>query len=101
MKGPKGALMRWGCRETGRFLGAEAFTARAACGGIRVVDFETAVLEGFDKIEFRSRYIERAFGIDDDTNARRFDHDIAIGGRILEVHLVLESGTASANNGDA
>jgi hypothetical protein len=84
-----------------RTLGAEGFAAGAAGGGVWVFDFEAAVGEGVDVVEFGAGDVEGAFGIDDDADAGAFDEDVAVGRGVLEIHFVLKAAAAAADDGDA
>src|SRR5581483_3477439 len=80
---------------------AEALPARATGGGVGVLDLEPAVLERVNIVQFAAGDIERALGIHDHPDAGRFDQDVAVRRGVLQVHLVLQSGTPSAHHGHA
>jgi len=62
-----------------------------------VRDFETAFLQIVAVIEKRSADEERAFWIDNHAHVGAFDHDVAIGRSIHQVHLVLQPRTSAAD----
>ena len=78
-------------------LGAEAFAAGAARGGIWVVDFEPSVLKGINEVQFRACDVERAFRVNNNPDSRRLHKNVPICWGILQIHLVLQTGTSAAN----
>ena len=91
--------------EQGKAIGhsssrAETLAARATGGSIWILDLESSV-EGIEVVQLASGDIKGAFGIDNNSDPGGFDQDVAIGGTILEIHFILQAGTAAADNGDA
>src|SRR5712691_3960468 len=91
--------------EQGKAIGhsssrAEALAAGAAGGSVRILDFESPV-ERIEIVQFATGDIKSAFGINNDSDSRGLDQDVAIGRAILKIHLILQPGTAAADNGDA
>jgi hypothetical protein len=84
-----------------QFLSAETFAARTARGRVGILDLKAAVGEGIDIIEFGTRDVKSAFGIDDYFDAGAFDEDVAIGGSVLQIHFVLEAAATAADYRDA
>jgi hypothetical protein len=81
-------------------LRAEALTAGAGAGRVGIAYFETAVRQGVDEIQFAACHIKGALGVHDDADAGALDQDVAIGRLVLEIHFVLQTGTAAADNCD-
>ena len=59
-------------------LSAEAFAAGTGAGGIGILELESAIMEGFEIIQFAARDVGSALGIDYHSDAGGFDQDIAI-----------------------
>ena len=57
----------------GGISGGEAFAARAAGGGVGILDFKSAIGEDVEVVEFGAGDVEGALGIHDDANAGAFD----------------------------
>lgn len=67
---------------------------------IRVGHLEPALLQILAVIEQGTADKERAFGIDHYADIRTFDHDIAVGRSIDQIHFVLQSRTTASNDRD-
>jgi hypothetical protein len=80
---------------------AETFAAGTTRRGVGIFHFEAAVLQGLDVIQFAAGDVKRAFGIHDDAHAAAFDQDVAVRGIVLQVHFVLQTGAAAADDGHA
>jgi hypothetical protein len=57
-------------------------------------------LQFVDKIQLAAGDIKGALRINDDPDPRGVHEEIPVGGRILKVHFVLETGAASAHHGN-
>jgi hypothetical protein len=82
-------------------LRAEALTAGAGAGRVGIAYFETAVRQGIDEVQFAASHIKGALGVHHDADAGAFDENVAIGRLVLEIHFVLKTRTAAADDGDA
>src|SRR4051812_29624662 len=80
--------------------GAEAFAARAACGCVGILNFEAAV-EAVEVIQLAAGNVEGAFGVHYDADPGGFDEDVAIGGGVLKVHFLFETGATASDDSDA
>ena len=79
---------------------AETFAAGTTAGRVGILHLEATALESFNVIQFASADIEGAFGVNDHFDAAGFNEDVAIRRAILQVHLVLQPGAATAHNRD-
>jgi len=82
------------------FSRAETFAAGTARRGVWVFHFETAV-ERVQIIQFAAGHIQRAFGIHHHAHAAAFDEDVPIRRRILQIHFILQTRAAAADDGHA
>lgn len=69
--------------------------------GIRIRHFESTLLQVIAEIEKRAANKERALRIDDDAHVGGMNKDVARHRAIDEVHFVLQTGAAAADDGDA
>src|SRR5690606_6934830 len=82
--------------RTDRSLDAEARTATATGGGVRILHLEGRAAERFDEIDRAAIDQFEARRVDDQRHARGFAHCIVGFCRIGQVELVLESRAAAA-----
>ena len=81
-------------------LRAEALPAGTACGCVWIGNLEPALLQRVTVVEFGSRHIQGAFGVDDHLDACRFHKDVPGRGLILQIHFVLKTRASATDHGD-
>jgi len=69
------------------------------CDGVWVGDFEPAFLQVVAVIEYRTADEERALWIDNQTDVRSWNENVALFGAIHQIHRVLQTGAATADDG--
>src|ERR1039458_616486 len=81
-----------------RVLGAEAFTAGTMGGSGGIGDLEAAFLEIVAVVEEGTRDKAGALGVHHHVDVVGADKNVAVGGAVDEVHLVLQAGAAAADD---
>ena len=87
------------CRE--RELRAEGATAATSGLHLRIAELEAGAFESFDVIDFGAIEIDHAGGIDEDFEVAEIIGFVEHAGLGFESHRVAETGTATADDGDA
>jgi len=82
-------------------LNAKGAAATAGALNVRIIELEASALDGFDVIDLDAFQIHRAHLIDRDLEPVEIDHFIGFIGRVFKSHVVLETGAASADDGNA
>src|SRR5271157_694496 len=87
----------WLCH---RGLDAEGAAAAAGALDVGVVELEAGTFEGFDVVNFHALEIHRTHLVHGDFQAVEIDDFVGIVGLVFKCHVVLETGTSAANNGN-
>jgi hypothetical protein len=69
--------------------------------GIGISDAKAALLQVIGIVDERAADEEGGLGIHDDFGTGGLDEDIAVAWAVCQIHLVLESGAAAADDGEA
>jgi len=79
----------------------ETLAAGATRGGVGIFHLESSVLQGIDIIKLAAGHIQRALGVHHHADAAGLDEDVPVRGAVLQIHFVLQAGTAAADHGNA
>src|SRR5260221_502559 len=90
--------MQLACGEPSR---AKTLSAGTRGRSIRILHFETAFLQSVHVIKFAAGDVKGALRINDHADARGFDKNVTVRRSLLQVHLVLKPGTATADDSHA
>jgi hypothetical protein len=82
-------------------LDAERTAASASALHVRVIELEASALDGLDVVDLDAFQVHRTHLIDRDLEPVKIDHFIGFIGRVFKSHVVLETGAASADDGNA
>src|SRR5260370_36021383 len=82
-------------------LNAEGAAAAAGALHIGIVELESRAFNRLDVIDFNSVQIHGAHLVDRDLQSVELKNLVRIGGLVFTRHVALETGTASAHNGNA
>ncbi len=82
----------------GLYSNRETFAARAMCDGVRVRDFEAALLQVLAEIEHRTADKERALWIDNQADIGSWNENVTLSRAIHQIHRVLKTGATAADH---
>ena len=91
-------LLRTKTLATNPALSGKALSARAMRHGIRIRNLEAPLLEIVAEIQFGPADEKRALRIDHHVYLIRLHKDIAVGGSIDQIHLILQSRASAADH---
>src|ERR1700687_5506648 len=87
--------------KKGGELDAEGAAAAAGAFDVGVVEFEAGAFEGFDIVDLDAFEIHGAHLVNSDLEAVELGDFVGVVGLIFKRHVVLETGAAAADDGDA
>ena len=82
-------------------LDAEGAAATAGALDVGIIELEAGTLESFDVVDFHAIEIHGTHLVDSDLEAIEVRDFIGLVGLIFERHVILETGAAAADDGDA
>jgi len=82
-------------------LNAERTAATASALHVRVVELEAGAFQGFDVIDFHPIQIHRTHLVDRDLKPIKIHDLVGLVGLVFKCHVVLKTGAASADDGNA
>ncbi len=82
-------------------LNAKRAAAAARAFHVRVIELEAGTFDGLDVVDLDAIQVHRAHLVDRDLEPIKIDHLIGLIGLVFKCHVVLETGAASADDGDA
>ena len=82
-------------------LDAEGAAATAGALHVGIVELESRTFERLDVVDLNPVQIHGTHLVDRDLQPIEFKNLVRIGGLVFKRHVVLETGTASADNGNA
>ena len=92
----------WGTRvENEEELDAEGAAAAAGALDVGIIELEAGTFESFDVIDFHAIEIHGAHLVDSDLEAVEVHDFVGLVGLIFKRHVILETGAAAADDGDA
>jgi hypothetical protein len=82
-------------------LNAKRTTAAAGALHVRVIELEAGAFDALDVVDLDAIQVHRAHLVDRDLEPIKVDHLIGLIGLVFKCHVVLETGAASSNDGNA
>ena len=89
------------CQNVGEILDAEGTAAAARALHVRVIELEAGTFESLDVVDLHSIQVHGTHLIDSDFESIEVHDFVGLVGLILKRHMVLETGAASADHGNA